>query len=958
MGVLTMSGKLQKQTVLMADVKITVTFLVLGILISFFFGACSKSKSPLEPAINEDQDISQDLPETIEVQTENRTILAAYDVMIDPKSKTFEITPFERNAKYHYPVSNLYPNVLTVTDYGFTPNLWADIKLQHPLPGSGIDGFDPRVIAILPANDGARFIYPLMGISGNNAVVLEPDGYTRLFDDLGGSILGNVNPFKAYFKDQPYRRFSSTVATEETQRWQMNINGFSGPMQFKLVIDISTNYPDPPEPITDNAPEPIEIDAVIYGSLTVNGGDATVEARIKHWQSYFGLGVPIIESPDLLNDTLPLNYYSYSPYFDASVFKNTITNEKLAPEGEYHLMLKSWDESTGIEMFNEFNARVSNDINFNPVDVTPPWLNISAQDVCVKGNYAYLSSLTQGLIIYDVTNPEHPIWVNTVDTPGASAAVFVTGGYAYVAECDYQACLQIIDIDPPENAHIVKSVSNVSSENIFVADGYAYVSEPIKIIDIDPPEDAHIVKTFYTQGNTGNIQVIGDYAYVAGFYQGLHILDINPPESAYIVNTVDTPRNAEGVFVYGGYAYVKSNDPVYVIDIDPPESAHIVTSVDIPAEDVYITGGYAYVATLNEGFLIIDIDPLGLAHIVNTVDINARDVYVTGGYAYIVDIASQLRIIDINPPENAYIVNPVRSIGAATDVYADGNYGYVRDSCSGLMILDINSPENTICINAVNIPGTAYDFHVESGYAYVIAITGYPVYNYSLQIIDIDPPESADIVNSIDINNANRVYVQGEYAYVTSLSGSLLIIDIDPPENAYVVNSVDGSSGFMDVHVTDGYAYVPTSSGSLMIIDIDPPENAYVVNTFDAPDYLKNVEDIYATGGYAYVAVSDDPFNPTAHRYLQIIDVIPPETAHIVNSVYTHGSALGVHVDGGYAYVAASNYGLRIIDIDPPESAGWIKSFYTPYRAVDVHTSNGYAYVVDSRYGLRIIDLW
>jgi uncharacterized delta-60 repeat protein len=333
---------------------IALTILCIALLIAL--NACSGRKSPVESIINESY--SPALPDSSANSLSNRDILAVYDAVIDPIAKTLTVTPVERNIQYHFPLTQLYPNVLQITGYGWTPNFWADIKLKHPFPGSGIDAFDPRVIAILPANAGVRFIYPVMGVGGNDAVVLEPDGYTQLFDNLGGSIPGNVNPFKAYFKDRPYRVWSSIGVTDETQRWQMNLAGFGGPMQFKLVIDVSTNYPDPSQPIIDNAPEPVEIDAFVDQGLTNQGGSAPVEVMLKHWRDITEVGDVLIESPDLFNNTRQIQFYSYSPYYGVSIFKGTLSNEKIAREGMYKLMIKSWDTSTGIQMFNEFNADV------------------------------------------------------------------------------------------------------------------------------------------------------------------------------------------------------------------------------------------------------------------------------------------------------------------------------------------------------------------------------------------------------------------------------------------------------------------------------------------------------------------------------------------------------------------------------------------------------------------------
>ena len=91
---------------------------------------------------------------------------------------------------------------------------------------------------------------------------------------------------------------------------------------------------------------------------------------------------------------------------------------------------------------------------------------------------------------------------------------------------------------------------------------------------------------------------------------------------------------------------------------------------------------------------------------------------------------------------------------------------------------------------------------------------------------------------------------------------------------------------------------------------------------------------------------------------LQIIDIDPPESANIYNSVGTPGNVYGVTISGGYAYVADGPSGLQIIDIDPPEFAHIVGSVDTPGGAVEVAVWGSYGYVAAGSGGLRIIKLW
>jgi uncharacterized delta-60 repeat protein len=340
-----------KYSSLMTALTLVISFTILSI-------ACSNVESPIEPpGVNLSVDLS-DLPESVSPVYDNHRLFAVYDAIIDPAAGTFELTPSSREASYHFPLTQLFPNVLQITGFSFTPNFWADIKLTHPYPGSGIKGYDPRVIAILPANNGVRFIYPTLGVGGNNAVVLEPDGYTRLYDELGGTIPGNVNPFKAYFKDQLYRVWSGSGVTTETQRWYLNLAGFGGPLTFKLVVDVSTNYPDPPTPITDNAKEPVDIVGDIGSGLTEAGGSASISMTLLAWRGQYAVGGVKFEAPDLFDGTENLSYF-FEPGPYEYKFVGTVMNTKHAQAGEYKGLVAAWDETSQFYIYDEFPVTVA-----------------------------------------------------------------------------------------------------------------------------------------------------------------------------------------------------------------------------------------------------------------------------------------------------------------------------------------------------------------------------------------------------------------------------------------------------------------------------------------------------------------------------------------------------------------------------------------------------------------------
>jgi len=697
------------------------------------------------------------------------------------------------------------------------------------------------------------------------------------------------------------------------------------PKLFGLLAEVP---PDKFPPVWDNS----------KGITDAIAGDEQVTV---YWGTATDISSPPVEyllymdEDDQPWDQTPVMVSSNTPY--------TFTN--LVNETTYWFGVRCCDSADPKNTDSNTNVLPATpaEIQFNPVDVTPPWLSLLPQDVFVEGDYAYIAGYYYGLHIFDISNPFNPIWVNWVDTPDWARDVQVLNGYAYVA--DDLSGLQIIDIEPPETAYIVKSIKTPNRAwGVHVSNGYAYVADyqaGLQIIDIEPPESAYIVKTVDTPGFAAGVHVSNGYAYVADWNEGLKIIDIDPLESAHIVKSVYIPDKARGVYVSNGYAYVANGNYLQIIDIEPPESAYIVKTVHTPgAGSVYVSNGYAYVAADFYGLHIIDIEPPGSAYIVRTVNTpgEAWGVHVSSGYAYVADLFS-LQIVDIEPPDASYIVKSVDNLHYSYGVDVSNGYAYVTDGT--LQIIDFEPLELAYIVKTVDTPGLAVGVHISNGYAYVT--------DGDLQIIDIEPPESAYIVKSVSTYGALDVHVSNGYAYVANGDSGLQIIDIEPPGSAYIVKSVYTPGTAIDIHVSNGYAYVAGGYSGLHIVDIEPPASAYIVKSVDTRDTAYGVD---VSNGYAYVAVSDH------NSGLQIIDIDPPESAYIVKSVDTPGNAKSVYISNGYAYVADYQSGLQIIDIEPTGYAHIVKSVKTQYRAEDVHVLNNCAYVADGYGCLRIIKLW
>lgn len=577
----------------------------------------------------------------------NREIVGIWNAEIDPVQHTFKIEPVFRGNAFHIPLTNFYPNVLSVTAYGWTPYFWADIKLSHPLPNSKIDAFDPRVIAILPAKPGVSSEFPDMDILTNDSVLRRCDGFTKLWDNP--SIPGNTNPFLAYFKNEPYRTWSSTGKTSETRRWHMNLSGFGGALVYQLVVDVCTNYPNAPQPIVDNAPEPVDIFIDIEpGIKTYPTEEKIITASIFSWRGLSGIGEVIASCPALFNGIVRLEYSGIG-LGGTFIYRGTFKNEKFPPNGNYKMMVGARASDRPLYLYKECRVHV-------------------------------------GL------EPEYPSLIKVLNTQSTILHVDIDNDYAFFGD---GSNLYAVDVLYPENAQYVKSISG-QGYNLSARNGYVFMTSgaKVEIYDADPVEFLHKVKQVNLISSASCQDIEGHYLYTVG--ADSHIIDISNIENASIVKWLEQGGN--DVSVNNGFMYLANGDLLDICVVNPPETAYYFKSisVDCPITGVHATGNLCCVSEHfpypdpSYGLDVIDISFPYAPVLIGSLSTTTWDqnLYISGKYVYMAEYYS-LYVIRIANPSYPYKYSEVTTATKCVDVCVRDNYAYLPCRENGLSIVKL-----------------------------------------------------------------------------------------------------------------------------------------------------------------------------------------------------------------------------------------------------------------------------
>ena len=323
-------------------------------------------------------------------------------------------------------------------------------------------------------------------------------------------------------------------------------------------------------------------------------------------------------------------------------------------------------------------------------------------------------------------------------------------------------------------------------------------------------------------GFANNVDVSGNFAYVAAGSTGLQIVNVSNKLGPVIVASLDTPGNANDVVVVGNRAYVADGaSGLQIIDITTPTAPVRLGGFDTAGDawDVVVRDNRAYVADGATGLRIIDVSnpatPLLLGSIDPPGTQKGVDVDPVRKLAVLASGPSGIQVIDVTNPA-APVLRGSLAGGDARDVALQNTVAYVADYERSFTPVDIGNPALPVAGASTpqNLGGRLHDVAVQGNFAVgadVLFVNGVPVINF-------DAPLQPVVRARIDMNgdfDGQGIAADAGFLYMTGVSGS-----------AFVENGVNGSSRLFIgqyLSIEDRKGIAPTVSIT------QPPSNTQVV---------------------------------------------------------------------------------------------------------------------------------
>lgn len=412
-----------------------------------------------------------------------------------------------------------------------------------------------------------------------------------------------------------------------------------------------------------------------------------------------------------------------------------------------------------------------------------------------------------------------------------------------------------------------------------------------------------------------------------------------------------------------------------------------ISFLDMPgfANNVKVSGSFAYVAAGTVGLIVVDVSNPKLPSIVATIDTDgvALDLGIDGGHLYLADGVAGLKVYSLDNPVLPSLVGFVDTPGNAQDISVQNGYVYVGDGVAGIQVIDARTPNAPVLITDTGISYLAGTASVWAGDSRLKATNQKPISGqYALSL---DDPNFTNTGPGIGQSNTgvavtpNETYVLSGFIFNAIKGGGSAYLDLN--DDATIVGgdkfaaSTTGAGRYEFVSVE----FVPTQPTVVVRTVIDNTVNAGSVVYFDdiavtvASQFVVPTEisqNVFSGGVYTLISngdfetlssgpnivsllgtiagvdVQNNNLVGVGADNLQILDVQDPIKPVLQSSIFV-GAARDVVLQNEYAHVAAFTTGYVTVDLTVPTlpvSAGNVTNFFPS----DVVVQNNLAFFAET----------
>lgn len=189
-----------------------------------------------------------------------------------------------------------------------------------------------------------------------------------------------------------------------------------------------------------------------------------------------------------------------------------------------------------------------------------------------NGNIIYSADGTQGIEVADYSVPASPAWVDSIGLGEGAVAFGGSFGDGHLYAADYYNGVFIFDASDPRRLQKIAQFEGGSdlwdalyhNNLLFLCD----LTDGLAIYDVSDPSNP-VYLSEVPSFSANDVEVVQNFAYVAGGLDGVIVLDIIDPSSPRVIQTVNTGGFCEDLTLRGNILFVSDRaGGVYIMRHD------------------------------------------------------------------------------------------------------------------------------------------------------------------------------------------------------------------------------------------------------------------------------------------------------------------------------------------------------------------------------------------------------
>lgn len=535
-------------------------------------------------------------------------------------------------------------------------------------------------------------------------------------------------------------------------------------------------------------------------------------------------------------------------------------------------------------------------------------------DVVVIGELAVLANDRNGVTVLDINDAEKPLWRGSHQKLGRIIRVVAADDNALALSDG--GIVYLIDLKNPAEPTVInawRSNGNVRDLAWFDQTVYLRSENNIDVIDFSAPmpQISNEGLNFGQGVNFGGerrVDIVGNVAYVADWFSGIHLYDISNPNLPLLLSSFHTPGSPKGMIVRDNVAYVPDDDHgLQIIDVADPRAPKLISHIQ--------TAGLGYTPKLQ------------------------------GDLLYLASHRGGFQIIDVKDPANPQQLSEIDTPGKAWSLAVQNDKLYVADDDTGLLIFDVKDPKAPKQIGQFT-PGTAAEeVLIRDNIAFVA------FFDDGLYILDIADPAAPKVISHTTLpGNSRGLDLIGDKLYVASWLAGIHILDVSDLQTPQILGSYDTRGATWGLKVVNDHLYAMDWWGGVAVLDVSDATNPHVVGDYHERGRVNDVTAReYEGSNYAFAAQGNNG--------LQIFDIKNQLNPTWITGINFPGDARRVVLAGNHAYLAMGDGGLAIANIDSPFEAQWLSTTTTDGRVTDLVIDGKRAWLLDELQGVLLYDI-